>query len=124
MVRRCLVSNSAFGIGAGQGSVVADNTLLNMESRGIFAGWGGLTIVGNTLHQSQPTGACIVAPQPGNRIEGNTCTGWWGGLILTGGSSFFAKNLLSGNVVPVEGGELPNIDGATIDPALSNVIMP
>lgn len=84
---------------------------------------GGVVIVRNNYYAPGANGICIGSPGA-NRIEENTCHGGWAGLDLSDGANLYSKNFLFQNVVAIVNGGLPNIDGGTIDPALSNVIVP
>jgi hypothetical protein len=133
VVTRCDVSASGSGIGVGAGGSVTDNVLHSITYLGIHTNTpgisnngvksGGVTILRNTFYAQDPASICIWS-LGANRIEGNTCHGGWQGLVLTDGANYYAGNLIIGAVEPVVDGGGYNIDGGTIDPALSNVIVP
>lgn len=116
--------SSVRDIGAGTGSMITGNTVVNSASAafGVDAPYTGVSIVGNSCQVSGD--ACIIIRADGNRIEGNTFTASTVGLDLRGGTgNFYARNFLHGNGTAVLAGA-GNVDGGAIDPALSNVIVP
>ena len=112
VVTRCHISESGAGVDLGPSSTAVDNSFFNIRGHGIgsYEPDGCVTIKGNTFRGSS-SNAAVIAPTPGNRIEGNVITGCYFGLDLTGGASFFAGNLFYGNDIPVEGGGGNNVDG-------------
>lgn len=126
VVSQCQVAFCGVGIDTDDGTMVLNNTIYFMDQHCIGnAGGtpdpvGGVTVMGNNCRRS-PIGISVQGQ--GYRIEGNTITQCGTGIDLTGGSqNYFAKNLLQGNVTPLLG-EIDDTNGATIDPALSNIII-
>ncbi len=104
-------------------SIIADNTVMETEAFALTANRSsGATIVRNTVYVENATSTCIRS-NGANRIEENSCHGGGAGLVLTDGANFYARNFIYGAVVPVVDGGGDNIDGGTIDLALSNVIV-
>lgn len=132
VVTRCEVTDSGSGIGVGPGSIVADNHLkgnygfsIHTNTPGVSAEGvraGGVTITRNTVEV--PWGGICIGSPGANRIEGNTCHGGSNGLNLTDGANYYANNLIYGAYYPLTDAGAPNIDGGSIDPSLSNVIVP
>ena len=121
------ISDSASGINTDDGTLVARNTVHSasnhciMTSGGAPSGPGGVTVVGNNCRNSG-TGIRVIGS--GNRVQDNVITGTGTGLDLSGSvNSYFASNLLQGNATPVVGGG-DDLDGATVDAALSNLVLP
>ena len=121
-VEHCQVSSAGSGIGADHGSIVSANTLFNIAGAAIGAqGDGGVMVIGNNCRES---GVCIRTTSDGNRIESNVLTASGVGLDLTvGADNYFARNFLQGNTTAVLGAA-DDRDGGTVDPALSNIIIP
>jgi hypothetical protein len=120
MVIGSQVSNCGGGIHADAGSLVLNNTLFG-NAQALRLNWDGIAIIGNNFRENR---IAIDAPTNGHRIEGNTLTNNNVGIDLSLGSgNFFARNFLKGNTTPIVGAE-DDIDGGTIDPALTNVIVP
>ena len=123
VVTGCEVTNSVGGIGGGRGSVISDNMLFAVGTGLHGSGDGGVTIARNTLTAANGLGLLCIYSEGANRIEDNTCSGYWYGLSLTGGTNLYSRNFIYGAEEPLVDGGPPNIDGGTIDPALSNVIV-
>jgi parallel beta-helix repeat protein len=127
VVSQCQVASGGVGIGTDDGTMVLNNTIYSMDHRcigtsgGALDPVGGVTVMGNNCRLS-PIG--IRVQGKGNRIEGNTITQCGTGIDLTEGSeNYIAKNLLHGNVKALDGAG-DDTDGGSIDPALSNIILP
>jgi len=131
VVSQCQVAFCAVGIGTDDGSMVLNNTIYSMDNRCIGTSGGanpvgGVTVMGNNCRLS-PVGIRVIGQS--NRIEGNSITQYSvTGIDLTEGkANYFAKNLLQDNGTPGAkslDGESDDIDGESIDPALSNIILP
>jgi parallel beta-helix repeat protein len=122
----CQVYACENGINTDTGSMVINNTVYSNYS-GINT-WGGaepkggVVVIGNHLRLNNGVGISVRGK--GCRIEGNTITLGGIGIDLTDGSdNLFAKNFLQGNTTALTGQE-DDIDGGSIDTALSNIIIP
>jgi len=128
IVSQCLVAYCySEGINTDDGTLVLSNTIYSINGHGIMTSGdapgpvGGVTLMGNNIRLC---GTGIRAKGQGNRIEGNTITQCSTGIDLSEGSAnYFAKNLLQGNGSPWTG-DYDEINGNSIDSALSNIIIP
>jgi len=124
MVKNCQLWECSNSINAERASLIIGNTI-NLNDNVAIQTWGGtppeggVAVIGNNISQS---GIGIIVWGQGCRIEGNTITlCLWGIDLDRGNDNLFAKNFLQGIEHPLIG-ESDDIDGGTIDPALSNII--
>lgn len=127
VVRGCQVLGSAAGINTDDGSIVADNTIYNVQHIGIQTSGdapgppGGVTVTGNSCRL---TGIAIRVKGQGNVIQGNILTQNGTAIDLSPGSAnLYAKNVLQGNIVAFDG-ESDDISGDSIDPCAANIVLP
>ena len=123
-ITNCQASYCGEGINCGDGSLITNNVLfsngvgINM-SRGYPGPVGGVAVIGNSCRLNV-TG--ITAQGEGCRIEGNTISLNETGIDFSfGTNTLFARNFLQGNNTALVG-ESDDIDGGSIDFALSNII--
>lgn len=127
IVTTCQIAFCGSGVNTDDGSSVLDNIIYQNDGHGIFTSGdapgpqGGVTVIGNNCRLN---GIGIRGKGEGNRIEGNTLTLNGTGIDLTlSTASYFARNLLQANgTAIVSDGD--DINGGSIDPALSNIILP
>jgi parallel beta-helix repeat protein len=127
VVTRCQVAFCFSGINTDDGSSVLDNTIYQNDHIGIFTSGdapgpqGGVTVIGNNCRLN---GIGIKGKGQGNRIEGNTLTENGIGIdLLASTASYFAKNLLQANETAIVG-DGDDTNGSSINPALSNIVLP
>jgi Right handed beta helix region len=121
------VSFSGSGVNTDDGSIVSENTLYSNDGMGIFTSGdapgplGGVTVLRNNCRLN---GIGIKVKGSGSRIESNVVSQNSVGMDLSlGTNNYFASNLLQGNAVTFVG-EGDDTDGASIDGALANVVLP
>lgn len=127
MVTQCQIEGSFSGVNTDDGSVVSHNTLYSIDNIGIFTSGdapgpaGGVEVVHNNVRLAA---IGIRVKGSGSRIDNNAVSLADVGIDLSlGSSNYFARNVLHGNAVTFDG-EGDDVDGASIDPALSNVVLP
>lgn len=124
VVANCQVSYCGEAINTAEGSLIFNNVIFSNTAGIDMSGGspgpvGGVTVIGNTC-RNNVTG--IRAAGVGCRIDGNTITLNEIGIDLNSGvNTLFARNFLQGNLTALIG-ESDDIDGGTIDLALSNII--
>jgi parallel beta-helix repeat protein len=120
---------AAGGVDRGQAGELeaAQAILVDADNIGIFTSGdapgpqGGVTVTGNNCRLN---GIGIKGKGQGNRIEGNTLTENGTGIdLLVSTASYFAKNLLQANETAIVG-DGDDTNGSSIDPALSNIVLP
>ncbi|HEX9669496.1 MAG TPA: right-handed parallel beta-helix repeat-containing protein [Thermoanaerobaculia bacterium] len=121
------VSFSGSGVNTDDGSIVSENTLYSNDGMGIFTSGdapgplGGVAVLRNNCRLN---GIGIKVKGSGSRVEGNVVSQNSVGMDLSlGTNNYFASNLLQGNAVTFVG-EGDDTDGASIDGALANVVLP
>ena len=126
IVSQCQMASCSVGVDTDDGSMVLNNTIYSMDHHCIGTSGGnvpvgGVTVMGNNCRLSF---IGIKVQGQGNRIEGNTITQCDTGIDLSeGNANYFAKNLLQGNATQWVG-DSDDINGYSVDPALSNIILP
>lgn len=127
VVTRCQVAFCFGGVNTDDGSLVLDNTIYQNDNIGIFTSGdapgpqGGVTVIGNNCRLN---GIGIKGKGQGNRIEGNTLTENGTAIDLSvSTASYFARNLLQANGTAIVG-DGDDTNGGSIDPALSNIVLP
>ena len=126
LIADCQIRGCGEGINVDDGSMIINNVLLENITGILMSGdcpapIGGLMVIGNNCRMNG-VGIKARSGGVGSRIEGNTITLNGIGIDLTDGTNnLFAKNYLQGNETAITG-EGDDIDGGSIDLALSNII--
>lgn len=120
----CQIANSVSGINTDDGTLVLNNTVFQAGNYCISTSGGGAGAVTVSGNNCRGAGRGILVLGSGNRIEGNVVTASGTAIDLTGSiDSYFGGNLLQGNATALAG-DADDTDGGSIDPALSNIILP